>query len=363
MTPSTTPSYLKDSMKHQKEEEVFIKARPARPLNPLRPLCQRGNGGIWCTEGEREYVSTTKGQERSSRTFLTFPFTIVLLTWWLLAPPWILGFTDRIVAVVNKDVITWSNLQQEVRDEHRRLKAKYRGKELERRYTQKLHEVLNALIDEQLQLQEAEAKRISVTQEEIDAALRRSPLPPTQTEEEFGQQMLLKKLFDFEVRRNVVVEEEELRRYYKANPNIFRSSPQYRLKQILLKVNNEGFRQRAYTKAQAIYSDWTPEISLEDLATQHAQLVSELGWVEEKDLVAPLAQALKELIPGTLSRPIETQVGVHLLIVEDVKESQPYPFEQVERELRAQLLKKRGEEAYREWMNKLKQQAFIDVRF
>ena len=149
MTPSTTPSYLKDSMKHQKEEEVFIKARPARPLNPLRPLCQRGNGGIWCTEGEREYVSTTKGQERNSRTFLTFPFTMVLLTWWLLAPPWILGFTDRIVAVVNKDVITWSNLQLEVRDEHRRLKAKYRGKELERRYTQNRLLLLSPFSDKQ----------------------------------------------------------------------------------------------------------------------------------------------------------------------------------------------------------------------
>ena len=49
-------------------------------------------------------------------------------------------------------------------------------------------------------------------------------------------------------------------------------------------------------------------------------------------------------------------------MVEEVKESQPYPFEQVEREIHAQLLKQRGEEAYNEWMNKLKQQAFIDVK-
>jgi len=294
--------------------------------------------------------------------FLTFPFTIVLLIVWLLAPTLSLGFTDRIVAVVNKEVITWSDLQQEIQDEHSRLKVKYRGKELERQYTQKQHEVLKALIDEQLQLQEAKAKGISVTQEEIDAALRRSPLPPTQTEEEFGQQMLLKKLFNFEVRRVVVVEEEEVRRYYQAHPTTFRTPPQYRLKQIFLDATNELDRLRARTTAQAIYADWQPGVALEDLAAQHAQFVRGLGWVEEKDLVPPLEQALKEMIPGTLSKPIETQAGVHLLIVEDVKESQPYPFEQVEREIHAQLLKERGEEAYREWMNKLKQQAFIDVR-
>jgi len=290
--------------------------------------------------------------------FLTF----VLATWWLSAPSWSLGFTDRIVAVVNKEVITLSDLQHAIQDELSRLKAKYQGAEFERRYTQKQREVLNALIDERLQLQEAKAKGLKVTQDEIDAALRRTPLAPTQTEEEFGQFLLLKKLFEFEVRRNVVVEEEEIRRYYEANPHLFRTPPQYRLKQIFLVAGSEDARSRAKTKAEAIYSEWIPETSLEDLAAQYAQLVSPLGWVEERDLVPPLAQALKELIPGTLSKPIETQAGVHLLIIDDVKESQPYPLEQVEREIKAQLLKERGEETYREWLKDLQQKSFIDIR-
>jgi len=308
--------------------------------------------------GERSWQYLT-----SVRTyFVTIPFTVVLLTWWLLVPTLSLGFTDRIVAVVNKEVITWSDLQQEIQDEHSRLKAKYRGKELERRYTQKQRDVLSKLIDERLLFQKAKDKGISVTQEEIDATLRRTPLPPTQTEEEFGQQLLLKKLFDLEVRRTVVVEEEEVRRHYDANPEVFRTPPQYRLKQIFLPATSEEARQRARRKAQTIYEDWKPDIRLEDLAAQHAQSVKELGWVEEKDLLTPIEQVLKQMIPDTLSKPIDTQAGVHLLMIDDVKESEPYPFELVEREIHAQLIKKRGEEAYNEWMNTLKQQAFIDVR-
>lgn len=300
----------------------------------------------------------------SAQTWRTGLFlTIVYLTCWLGIPLGSFGFTDRIVAVVNKEVITLSDLQHAVRDEYSRLKAKYRGKEFERQYSQKQREVLNALIEERLQLQEAKAKGISVTQDEIDATLRRTPLPSNQTEEEFGQFLLLKKLFEFQVRRNVVVEEEELRRFYEANPNIYRKPPQYRLKQILLPANDEDARYREKTKAETIYSAWIPETPLEDLAAQHAQVVNPLGWVEEKDLVPPLAHTVKELIPGTLSKPIETQAGVHLLMIEDVKESQPYPFEQVEREIRAQLLKKKGEKAYRTWLKDLKQKAFIDIRF
>ncbi len=295
------------------------------------------------------------------RSVFCVAFVGVIL--WFLGPTWSLGFTDRIVAVVNKEVITLTDLQHEIGDEYSRLKAKYHGEEFERRYTQKQREVLNTLIDERLQLQEAKAKGISVTQEEIDAALRRTPLLPTQTEEEFGKQLLLKKIFDIEVRHNVVVEEEELRRYYEANPKNFRTPPQYRLKQIFLDAKDEIARLQAKTRAQVIYSDWNSETHIEDLAARHAPLVSEVGWVEEKNLVAPLAQALKELTPGTLSRPIITQAGVHLLILEEVKESQPYPFEQVERDIHTQLVKQRGEEAYRGWLKGLKQKAFIDVRF
>ena len=274
-----------------------------------------------------------------------------------------LSLTDRIIAVVNKEVITWSDLEYEIQDEYKRLKAKYHGEDLERRYRHKQREVLNNLIDDRLQLQEAKAKGISVTQEEIDAALRRAPLPPTQTEEEFGHQMLLKKLFDFEIRRNVVVEEEELRRYYEANPTLFLKPSRYRLKQILLSGKEEFARERAKKKAQAIYAAWSPKTVLEDLAAQHFVQISELGWVQENELLDPLRQVVKELKPGQLSAPIETILGFHLLVVEEIQQPQPLPFQDVEEVIHTTLLKERSEKAYRSWLSDLRQKAFIEVKF
>jgi parvulin-like peptidyl-prolyl isomerase len=291
-----------------------------------------------------------------------------MLTVWVvlslfLIPAAGLSLTDRIIAIVNKEVITLSDLEHEIQDEYKRLKAKYQGEELERRYHQKQREVLNNLIDDRLQLQEAKAKGLSVTQDEIDDALRRTPLPPTQTEEEFGHQMLLKKLFDFEVRRNVVVEEEELRRYYDANLTLFLKPPQYRLKQILLAGKEEFERERARKKAHAIYAAWKPDTILEDLAIQHFEQISELGWVQENELLDPLGQVVKDLKPGQLSAPVETLLGFHLLVVEEIQQPQPLPFEDVEGDIRGILMKQRSEEAYRNWLANLKQNAFIEVKF
>lgn len=291
----------------------------------------------------------------------------ILMIWVVLSlvflPSAGLSLTDRIIAIVNKDVITWSDLEQEIQDEYKRLKAKYHGKELERRYRQKQREVLNNLIDDRLQLQEAKAKGLSITQEELEAALRQTPLPPTQTKEEFRHLMLLKKLFNYEIRQNVVVEEEELHRFYESNSTLFLKPPQYRLKQILLTAK-EGFeRELAKEKAQAIYAAWNPEMRLEDLAAQHFELISELGWVQEDECLDPLGQVIKDLKPGQLSAPVETQLGVHLLMVEDIQEPQPLPFEEVEQDIHGQLIKKRSEEVFRNWLTDLKQKAFIEVKF
>jgi peptidyl-prolyl cis-trans isomerase SurA len=288
--------------------------------------------------------------------------TVWVVTSLLFFPGVSLSLTDRIIAVVNKEVITWSDLEKELRDEYKRLTAKYQGEELNRRYYQKQREVLNHLIDDHLMIQEAQAKGLSVTQDEIDEALRRTPLPPTQTEEEFGHQMLLKKLFDFEIRRNIVVEEEEVRRYYEANSTLFLSPPRYRLQQILL-AGQEGFeREKAKNKAQTMYAAWTPNTTLEDFATRHFVQIHELGWVQENELLDPLKQVVKELKPGRISVPIETLLGFHLIMVEEIQQPQPLPFEAVERDIRGTLLKQHSEEAYRNWLSDIKQKAFIDVR-
>lgn len=288
--------------------------------------------------------------------------TVLVAASLLFFPGVSLSLTDRIIAVVNKEVITWSDLEKELRDEYKRLTAKYHGEELNRRYYQKQREVLNHLIDDHLMIQEAQAKGLSVTQDEIDEALRRNPLPPTQTEEEFGHQMLLKKLFDFEIRRNIVVEEEEIRRYYEANSTLFLSPPRYRLQQIFI-GGQEGFeRERAKRKAQTMYAAWTPNTTLEDFATRHFEKIHELGWVQENELLDPLKQVVKELKPGQISGPIETPLGFHLVLVKEIQQPQPLPLEAVERDIRGTLLKQRTEEAYRNWLADIKQKAFIDVR-
>ena len=71
---------------------------------------------------------------------------------------------DRVVAVVNDDVIMMSELQEAVVISRRDGKSPPDGAELERT-------MLNRLVDERLQVQEAKRDKVEVTEDELRAAL------------------------------------------------------------------------------------------------------------------------------------------------------------------------------------------------
>ncbi len=297
---------------------------------------------------------------RGSIPLTRMAFLISLLCWGI--PLTGLAYSDRIVAVVNNEVITWMDLQYELQDETKRMRAKFRGNEFQKRYQQKQREVLEKIIEERLQLQEAKAKNISVSPEEVEEALQRTPLPPNQNKEQFARQLLLSRLFEYEVRRNVVVEEEELRRFFEENASQFAKPPMFKLKQVLLEAKTEPERASARLKARNMAKKITSNTTLEELASEFSLFVSDLGWLSETELVDPLRLTIKSLQTDQVSQPVETRLGIHFVAVGETKPSETQAFEDVEKNIRSVLLRERSEKLFRQWLGNLKQKAFIEIK-
>ena len=79
---------------------------------------------------------------------------------------------DRIVARVNDDVITLSELQEEGLPLFERLRENYTGQELDRRMRRAERELLDQLILKRLQLQYANQIGLTASETEINAALK-----------------------------------------------------------------------------------------------------------------------------------------------------------------------------------------------
>ncbi|MER3422256.1 MAG: hypothetical protein C4293_02515 [Nitrospiraceae bacterium] len=125
--------------------------------------------------------------------------------------------TDRIVAVVNTEVITLSELKSEIAAEEKRVQERYRGEELRRRLQQVAYMGLTRMIERKLQMQAARAKGVEVTEEEVQRAVRELQRQGEKIDEtdpndkkSIKEQLILLKVVDREVRSAVMVSEQDM---------------------------------------------------------------------------------------------------------------------------------------------------------
>ncbi|MFJ5380517.1 peptidylprolyl isomerase [Cupriavidus sp. CER94] len=92
-----------------------------------------------------------------------------------------------------------------------------------------------------------------------------------------------------------------------------------------------------------------------------AQQGGELGWVSPGELVPAFEQAMNRLRPGEISEPVVTQFGVHLIQVENRRETEVSAEKQrdfARQEVREQKLRA----AYDDWVRQLRSAAYVEYR-
>ena len=97
-----------------------------------------------------------------SRTILVFLALVALDT--IFAPVNSAKLQDRIVAIVNSDLIMLSDVKRDLTTEQERLQKRYKGTELERRLKSAEYVTLTKMIERKLQLQAARTKGVEVTE-------------------------------------------------------------------------------------------------------------------------------------------------------------------------------------------------------
>lgn len=285
------------------------------------------------------------------------------------------ALTDGIAAIVNTEIITVSELQTEMGDEFFRLKARYEGDELKERLSRKRLEVLNLLIERKLLFQEAKAKNVSVSDEEVDQAweqVRRNPagFPPAaiQSKDILREEMMGRRIRDIEVRRGVVVVPEEVRAYFQEQQQRFTSPGTHHIRQILLLPKLDENRETLKARAEVLMGQLEEGRTFEKLAElfsdgSESVMGGDLGFVTKDELLAPLGEALDKLSPGEVSPLIETEIGIHILRLEENRPGITQPFEKVKEAIGNRLFQEKIQKSHDKWMSSVKDRAYIEIRF
>ncbi|MCC2642577.1 MAG: putative Peptidylprolyl isomerase [Nitrospira sp.] len=282
---------------------------------------------------------------------------------------------DRIVAVVNKDLIMLSDLKRDLMSDHERLLKLYKGEELERRLKTAEAIAVTKLIERKLQLQAAKNKGLDVSDQEVVQAVAEMKKQGEQidsddpnTARNVREQLTLMRVVDREVRGLIMVTDSEMKRYYQEHQERFAYPEEYQLSQILIRPRNPDELSIVRGRAEALLATLNQGESFEDLALRfsdgaNASLGGRLGLVRQGELVPALEQALTAMEVGQITGIVETAEGLHIVRVDDKKPRQFRPFEQVKAEIQSLVFQQKTEDQYHTWMADLKNKAYIEIKF
>ncbi|HKE62062.1 MAG TPA: peptidyl-prolyl cis-trans isomerase, partial [Nitrospira sp.] len=280
---------------------------------------------------------------------------------------------DRIVAIVNSDLITWSELKREVTPERERLEKQYRGEELARRLKMAEAMALTTMIERRLQLQEAKARSIDVGDQEVKQAIKQliqqgekiDDKDPANTKS-VRDQLTLLRVVDREVRSGVMVADPEMKRYYQEHRDRFALPEEYTLSQILIKPRSLDDLAEARSKTRDIMALLKQGESYEDLALRYsdgpnASRGGRLGLVRQGELLPAIERGVSKLSEGGISDVIESPEGFHIVRLEDKKPKQFRPYEEVKQEIQALVFQQKSEDMFQAWLADLKDKAYIEI--
>lgn len=259
---------------------------------------------------------------------------------------------DRIIAVVNNEVITAQQLRARVAQVERQLRRQNvevpPANVLER-------QLLERLIVERLQVQQAQETAVRVDEAGVDraieriaannkltldqlrATLERDGVPWQRFREEIRTEILLSRLREREVDSRVVVTDAEIDNYLANNPDAF-SSEEYSVAHILLRTPEgaspqqlEAVRQRGERVLARLRSG-------EDFARVAAEVSDapdglsggNLGWRRVDRLPALFAEAVRNMQPGQTTPLLRSAAGLHIVRLVDRRGGGAAAVQQIE---------------------------------
>lgn len=282
---------------------------------------------------------------------------------------------DRIVAIVNSDLIMWSEMKRELAPERERITKTYRGAEREQRLKIAENMALTNMIERKLQLQEAKTRGVAVSDQEIKQTVRQmkqqgEPIDEADpyTAKSVREQLTLLRVVDLAVRSGVMVSDADMKRYFQEHRDRFALPEEYTLSQILIKPRSRDDVADSRAKVTDILAQLKKGDSFEDLALRYSDGVNasrggRLGLVRQGELVPGLERAIAGLVPGGISDVIETPEGLHLVRLEDKQPKQFRPFEEVKQEIQGLVFQQKSEDLFQDWLADLKNKAFIEIKF
>jgi peptidyl-prolyl cis-trans isomerase SurA len=294
---------------------------------------------------------------------------------------------DRVVAVVNDDVITQYELESTLEKILNRYGKSIPPGDRERIASDARKALLGNMIDDLILRQEAKRLGITVRDEEITNTIqenlnrRKMSLDDLQqvlakdgsTYEKYREatrsDLIKTRIMQREIRPRVSVTNEEIGAFYQEHRDEYEGKLRVRLQMIALPIpagSDAAVKEQQLVKAQTILKRIRAGESFEALANEFtpgpARTGGDIGFVEKGSLNPAIDEVAFSLKPGEMSDVIETPQGLYIIRTLGQRGGGSLSVKATREEVEERLYRDKMEKKYDEWVVEKRQKAHIEIR-
>ncbi|MCX7988323.1 MAG: SurA N-terminal domain-containing protein, partial [Thermodesulfovibrio sp.] len=289
-------------------------------------------------------------------------------------------FVDRVVAVVNREVITWSELykymefisRDEVKDMNPDEKFKY--------FKKKEEEFLERLIDTRLQMEEAERFGIFVSDSEIDLAINDIKKKYGLTDEAFNEnlkkegmtvsdykkmmkeQILIGRAVNSFVRSKIIIPDAEINSYISSHPELSCDEEGYYVSQIFIRMREKQDEMKEKVNEvlkRLIQGDSFSKVASQLSEDASAKTGGSIGLLKKTEISSELINLFSKMNIGQISEPMITGSGIYIFKLDGLCFKKG--SESLKNYVRTLIEEEKFKKEYKLWVRSLRQRAYVEI--
>ena len=291
---------------------------------------------------------------------------------------------DRVVASVNDEAITLSEVQEEGQPVIRKIFQDFVGPERERRVEEAQQRLMDDLIDRRMMYQVAKQDGLTPSPAEVQGAidelkrnnnatdeaqfralLKAEGLTVEQIRRSIAERLAIGRLLIRQIRSSIILSEDELLKTYQENKQKFQREPSAEIEHILFPIDpgqDEASAQARAVEALAKIRGGADFAQVgKEVASTPGRGQSDQLTVHRGELTPEIEAVAFGLSPGGVSEPIRTAAGIHLIKVLRAQTEPFTPFAEVRDQIREQLFEEKFEVKRKDWLAALRARASIHV--
>lgn len=295
---------------------------------------------------------------------------------------------ERVAAVVNDDIILLSEVDEQLVPMLSTLSASVQGAARSKRIAEMRRDILDGLVADRLLQQEVESLHVEATPEDVDRAVRevqrqnglddpglkqalaQQGLSMNEYRDTLRKQLLKAKIINLKVRSRLSVSEEDLQSSVARRARLRTPEFRVRARHALFTLGagaSAAEESEQKSRADAFFARARRGEDFEALVRELSDPPArdsggDLGFFKRGQFVAEFEKAAFGTLPGQVAAPVRTPLGWHVIQVVERKSADERTPDQVERDLREQLLAEEMERAFKRYVSELRSSAHVEVR-